>query len=128
QQMLHQKNASGKKITDALASIELDLTSEFTGYQELETSSSIAGLVYHEKSVDKVAAGQTCYVIAHQSPFFIVGGGQVPDQGWVVIDGKQLPVLEARYIHKAIALKIIAPVDLTIGMPINQIVNKELRA
>lgn len=127
QHMLTQKNLSGKKTADALSTLELDLTCEFTGYQELETSSTIIGLVQGEQAVEHVAAGQTCYVIAHKSPFFIVGGGQVPDQGWVVIAGHQVPVLEARYIHKTIALQIVAPVDLVIGMPITEKVNKELR-
>ncbi|MBS1987130.1 alanine--tRNA ligase [Candidatus Dependentiae bacterium] len=129
QQMLKQKNLSGKKVADALSTLELpeEINSEFTGYQELETSSTLVGLVHDGNVVDQVAAGETCYVIAQKSPFFIVGGGQVPDNGWVVIAGKQIPVLEARYIQKVIALQIAAPVDLKLGMPIVEIVNKELR-
>ncbi len=129
QQMLKQKNLSGKKVADALSTLELpeQVSSEFTGYQELETSSTIVGLVHDGNVVDHVAAGETCYIIAQKSPFFIVGGGQVPDNGWVVVADKQVPVLEARYIQKVIALQITAPVDLKLGMPIVEIVNKELR-
>lgn len=129
QHMAKQKNLSGKKVIDALATLELGdhISCEFTGYQELETSSTIVGLVRDEKLVEQVSAGQTCYIIAQKSPFFIVGGGQVPDNGWVVIADKKVPVLEARYIQKVVALQIVAPVDLKLGMPITQIVNKELR-
>lgn len=129
QNMAKQKSLSGKKTIDILTTLELGdhISSEFTGYDELETHSSIVGLVHDATVVERVSAGQTCYVIAQKSPFFIVGGGQVPDNGWVVIAGKQVPVLEARYIQKVIALQIVAPVDLTLGMPVVEIVNKELR-
>src|SRR5579872_5491370 len=59
--------------------------------------------------------GSTCYVITRKSPFFIVGGGQVPDQGWLVINGMQTPLLSVRFINNVIAAEIKAPTALAVG-------------
>lgn len=127
--MHQQQEQSGKKTTDELAHVELDdsITSEFTGYQELETSSHISALVHLNKSTDFVPAGDTCFVITKKSPFFIVGGGQVPDNGWIRIKNVDAPLLSVRFIGDAIAAQIQAPVDLHVGDPVVSIVNKQLR-
>lgn len=129
EEMLIQKNLSGKKTADALSHIELPDTvaSEFTGYHELETASEIVALVVDGKVVEHVSAGDTCYVITKKSPFFIVGGGQVPDQGWILINDYRVMVEEARYINKAIALKIVAPTGMSLGMRITAVVDAEKR-
>ena len=44
-----------------------------------------------------------------------MGGGQVPDQGTITIDGKETPLLQVRYINNAIAAQIKTPVALTVG-------------
>lgn len=128
-EMQKQQEQSGKKVADILDHMaELEgIESEFTGYQELETSSEIIALVHDNKSVTSVPAGTTCFVIAKKSPFFIVGGGQVPDHGWLVIQGNKAPLEIVRYINNGIAAQIKAPVELKIGMPVTSLVNKELR-
>ncbi len=117
-EMEKQQNQSGKKTVDALTQLEVGVTSEFTGYDELQTTSTIGALVVNDELVDAVTPGQQCYVIAHKSPFFIVGGGQVPDQGWVTINGIETAITNVRFIGNAIAAQIIAPVNITIGTPI----------
>src|SRR5579863_1018240 len=114
-EMEKQQNQSGKKIVDALSQLEVDVVSEFTGYNELETASHIAALVVDGQLVTTVPFGQTCYVIAQKSPFFIVGGGQVPDQGWLIINGGQVAITQVRFIGNAIAAQIIAPAKINVG-------------
>ena len=114
-EMAKQQNQSGKKIVDELSQLEINATSEFTGYKELETQSTIAALVIDNQLVTTASHGQTVYVIAKESPFFIVGGGQVPDQGWIIINGVETPIQEVRFIGNAIAAKIVAPVSLSVG-------------
>jgi len=129
QYMTQQKEQSGKKVHDEMGSIDLPETivSEFTGYDELETTSTITALVLNNRVVDKIPAESTCWVIAQKSPFFIVGGGQVPDQGWLVIDKIRMPLLSVRYINNAIAAQIKTPIEITVGMPVISRVNEELR-
>ena len=115
--MEKQKAQSGKKMSDPLDHVALpdSVQTEFTGYDELETPSKVNALVQNEKAVDTVKAGTECYVIMQKAPFFIVGGGQVPDQGWLQFGDAKQAISQARYINGRIAVKIKAPVDITVG-------------
>lgn len=129
QHMSKQREQSGDKDKEVIH-IDLDpsITTQFTGYDELETDATIIALVVGNTTVESVESGNVCWVIVDRSPFFIVGGGQVPDHGWLVFDAKhKVPLEEVRYINNAIAAKIKAPIPLKIGSPVTSIVNKELR-
>ncbi len=127
--MKKQQEQSGKKMSDPLDHVDLDpaVTTTFTGYQELETNSTISALVVGTESTTAVSAGTKCWVIAPHSPYFIVGGGQVPDQGTLIINHQRIPVEQVRYISGRIAALITAPINLTIGMPITSIVDRTWR-
>ncbi len=116
-EMEQQKAKSGKKMGDPLDHVALpdSVQTTFTGYDELETASKVNALVQDGKAVDSVSAGSECYVIMQKAPFFIVGGGQVPDQGWLQFGDKKVAISQARYINGRIAVKIKAPVALTVG-------------
>lgn len=127
-EMTKQQEQSSKQTQETLH-VDLDesITTEFTGYKELQTESEIIALIEDSKVVQVIPAGTTCYVIAKKSPFFIVGGGQVPDKGWLEFNGTRVPHSEVRYINNAIAAKIEAPVDLKVGAKVTSIVNEPLR-
>ena len=127
--MEKQQAQSGKKTTDPLDHIAFEdtITTQFTGYDEHETSSEIIALVKELERVDNVPAGSTCWVVAKKSPFFIVGGGQVPDTGWVQIADQKIPIEQVRYINGRIAAQIKTPIALNVGDKITSIVNKEWR-
>lgn len=127
--MEKQQAQSGKKTVDELEHIGLDdsVTSEFTGYHELETPSEIIALITNNQLVNAVKAGQDCWVITKKSPFFIVGGGQVPDNGWIEKNGSSAPLTTVRYINNGIAAHITAPINLSVGDTVTSRVNKELR-
>lgn len=127
-EMAKQQEQSGKGNAQELhVDLDASIATEFTGYKELETQSEIIALVQDGKVVDSVKKGVQCYVIARKSPFFIVGGGQVPDQGWLEFNGIRVPHSIVRYINLAIASLIVAPVDLKVGDKITSIVNEPLR-
>lgn len=130
QLMEQQKEQSGKKDTDDfehIQGLDQDISTEFTGYQELETPSKITALIKDFKAVDTVSAGSTVYVIAECSPFFIVGGGQVPDNGWLTIKDKKVPIKSVRFIKKGIAAQIEAPIELHVGDTIISTVHEQKR-
>jgi alanyl-tRNA synthetase len=128
QLMQQQQEQSGKKVADELSHIELEgISTEFTGYQELKTTSEITGLIHRNAMVKTVAKGELCWVIAEKSPFFIVGGGQVPDQGWLVLHGQRVPLQAVRFIQNAIGVQIEAPATITVGDAVTSIVNEPLR-
>ncbi len=126
-EMTKQQDQSGKKIIDALATLELNVITEFTGYQELETTSKIIAIVHEGQCVTTIEPGQTAHVIAEKSPFFIVGGGQVPDQGWLTINGKKMPIQEVRFINQAIAPLVTVQTTISIGDTILSTVDKTWR-
>lgn len=128
--MEQQQEQSGKKETDDFEHIkgfDTELSSEFTGYHELETPSTITALISDFSSVPSVPAGATVHVITERSPFFIVGGGQVPDNGWLTIKGKQVPIKSVRFIKKAIAAEIETPIPLQVGDEVISTVHEEKR-
>lgn len=116
-EMQQQKSRSGSKVVDIYEAIEIDeaIHSEFVGYEKLAIDSSIVALFQDGKLVTQVEAGQRCFVVANQSPFFIVGGGQVPDQGWITVQNVKVAILQARHIKQLIAVEIIAPTTLNVG-------------
>ena len=115
--MKRQREKSGKKMTDPLDHVEFDpaIQTTFTGYDELKTDSEIIALVVDTQSVTSVSANQECWVIARKAPFFIVGGGQVPDQGWLVLQQHRVVIKQVRYLSGRIAMCIVAPCDLRVG-------------
>ncbi len=119
-EMTKQREQSGAKTGAAQLTVELDsaLSTEFTGYQELETPSEISALIVDNQVVDAVQAGQECWVITKKSPFFIVGGGQVPDQGWLTVNNESMPLLGVQFIGTAIGAQVQATSDLKVGMAI----------
>jgi len=127
--MHQQQEQSGKKTTDVLSYLDLDQSvhTEFTGYHELETNSEIIALVYNNTPVTAVPAGATCYVITRKSPFFIVGGGQVPDHGWLIIDNNKIELESVRFINTAIGAQITTPIALKVGDPVTAVVDKTWR-
>ena len=127
--MLKQQEQSGKKTTDELDRIGLDdaIETEFTGYKELETTSEVVALIVDNQLVDFVMPGQKCWVVTKKSPFFIVGGGQVPDNGWLTVGGIKTPLLSVRYINNAIGALIDVPSEIKIGDTVTEHVNKDLR-
>ena len=115
--MQEQKHKSGSQFDDPLSHLRLDesITTKFTGYDELETESNITALIHNNNSVQSVSAGEGCWVITDKSPFFIVGGGQVPDHGWLLMQTIKVPIQEVRFIGNAIATQVITPVTIHVG-------------
>lgn len=128
--MTKQKEQSGKKTLDPLDHLALpdDVQTTFTGYQELETTSTISALITGQEVVDMIPTGSHCWVIAEKSPFFIVGGGQVPDEGWLVIEQSKVPIEQVRYINGRIAALVKAPTPMITGMKITSIVDPQWRS
>lgn len=129
--MEQQKEQSGKKESDEfeyVQNLDPEISTEFTGYHELETASVITALIKDGKSVTNVQNGETTYVITKASPFFIVGGGQVPDQGWITINNTKVPVAMVRFIKKGIAAQIQAPCVLKVGDKVTSHVDRQKRS
>ncbi|WP_168121672.1 alanine--tRNA ligase [Paenibacillus sp. HB172176] len=66
--------------------------SEFVGYNELVTQSSVIGIMLNDELVDVAGEGSRIAVILDRTPFYAESGGQVGDKGTITGEGFTLTV------------------------------------
>ncbi len=116
--MTEQQERSGKPEQDAIDYMRLpcSIKSVFTGYESLETTTSVIALIDDNLAEQTVlSAGTSGWVVTKQSPFFVLGGGQERDRGSIQVGDTVVPVDDLRLISGIIAINIKAPADLHIG-------------
>src|ERR1700712_6146760 len=59
----------------------------FTGYETLETESRVRGIVRGEELTEFAGPGETVEVVLDATSFYAESGGQVADEGAIVIPG-----------------------------------------
>jgi len=75
----------------------LGLTSQFVGYEQLESTASVTGLVTEAGIQDSLEVGSEGMVVLDQTPFYAESGGQIGDQGWLRNDqGAEFQVRDTR--------------------------------
>ncbi|BDU10905.1 alanine--tRNA ligase [Aurantimicrobium sp. INA4] len=93
-------DAKAKKSILADLSIYTDLRAKgetvFTGYTDLETETSILGLLKDGLPVQSASAGDVVEVIVGATSLYAESGGQVSDAGSIVGDGFDLEVLDVQ--------------------------------
>ncbi|MBI2344759.1 alanine--tRNA ligase [Candidatus Dependentiae bacterium] len=129
QHMQEQRERSGKKMKEAAYTVALsqDVVTEFTGYQSLYESSEVTAILLDDVLVDSVDSKTECWIITRKSPFYVACGGQVNDQGSVIIEGKETELLDLKKMGDAICMKIVAPVHLMVGQVVELQVNQFVR-
>ncbi|MCL4361635.1 alanine--tRNA ligase [Candidatus Dependentiae bacterium] len=128
QEMEKQRSQSGKKIEAEQQAVKIEGTTIFTGYEELETESKIKNIIVENNVVSAVKKGETCFIVPEKTPFYVECGGQINDQGFVIIKGEKTKILDLKKIDGSIAVKIVAPVDFAVGEKVKQVVEKDFRA
>ncbi|GAB3128352.1 alanine--tRNA ligase [Glaciibacter psychrotolerans] len=68
----------------------------FTGYDTMQTQSSVLGLIVDGVSVSKAVAGQTAEVILNETALYAESGGQAADVGLIVGTGFELEVRDVQ--------------------------------
>lgn len=93
-------DAKAKKSILANLSIYSDFRAQgetvFTGYTELETETSVLGLLQDGQPVSQAVAGNVVEVIVAETSLYAESGGQVADAGSIVGDGFNLEVLDVQ--------------------------------
>jgi alanyl-tRNA synthetase len=93
-------DARARKRQLADTSVYRDLRAQgetvFTGYTDLETESSILGILIDGVSVDRARQGDIAEVILAETALYAESGGQVADKGVIVGPGYELEVLDVQ--------------------------------
>lgn len=68
----------------------------FTGYTDLETESSVLGILVDGAPVDRATTGEIAEVILAETALYAESGGQVADRGMIVGPGFELDVIDVQ--------------------------------
>ena len=93
-------DAKSKKSTLADLSVYREFRASgetvFTGYDSLETSSQVLGIIHDGVSVTRASEGQSVEVILAETPLYAESGGQVSDHGVLRGDSAIARVLDVQ--------------------------------
>jgi alanyl-tRNA synthetase len=65
--------------------VDLKDDSKYIGWRKLESNNStVEKIIFDNKLVDELAAGNTAQVILSETPFYAEMGGQIADTGWLL--------------------------------------------
>jgi len=84
----------------------------FTGYTDLQTPSTILGVLVDGVSVDRAREGQIAEVILAETALYAESGGQVADKGVIVGPGYELDVID---VQKPVPGLVSHTVEVKIG-------------
>jgi alanyl-tRNA synthetase len=76
------KGGAGTGVwVDLLKGLGDDKKTQFTGYDSLETETTVLALVHDNRRVDRLQEGQAGIAILDATPFYAEAGGQIGDRG-----------------------------------------------
>jgi alanyl-tRNA synthetase len=90
-----EKKLGGTDLSVYSAFRQMGVT-KFTGYEELETSAKVLGLIADGKEAKAVSSGQIAEIILDETSFYAESGGQDSDAGFIRGDGFELEVLDVQ--------------------------------
>ncbi|TRM08752.1 alanine--tRNA ligase [Lentibacillus cibarius] len=85
---------------------EVELESTFTGYDQLETDTTVVTIVQGKEFTDIATEGDEVLVFLSETPFYAESGGQVADKGWLYTDDASAYVTDVQkaplgqHVHK----------------------------
>ncbi|MCE3026758.1 MULTISPECIES: alanine--tRNA ligase [unclassified Salinicola] len=114
---------------DYEAALNLEGSTEFTGYDRLEDQARVTAIVDAQGNErERLEAGQKGVVVLDRTPFYAESGGQVGDTGYLHGDGARFQVTDTRkqaghHLHEGVLLEG----ELSVGQTLAPQVDASLR-
>ena len=95
---------SSEIFTKSIGHLIKDLSSEFTGYEELETQAKVIGLLQCDVMKQSVSSDENFQVdvILDKTPFYMESGGQASDKGKILFENGFIDIVEIKKVNNAI--------------------------
>jgi alanyl-tRNA synthetase len=115
--MSAQKERSRRELPRGWSAAKDLPKSQFTGYGELTTQTSIAALRKDGKSVDQATEGDEVEVFLERTPFYAESGGQIGDTGTITTERGRLRVEDTQKPADGVIAHLGAVItgELTVG-------------
>lgn len=88
---------------------------EFTGYSQLTTPSTVRGLLRDGAVVPRAQEGDTVEVVLERTPFYAESGGQESDAGVITADAARLEVLDVQRPVKGLIVHTVRVAEGEVG-------------
>ena len=87
-----------------LKGVNIDVQTQFKGYEELQLQARVVALIYQGKQVEHLAENQEGLVFLDQTPFYAESGGQVGDRGRLYHSGGEFSVQDTQTRHSHVGI------------------------
>ena len=119
---------SGSFQVDYNNVINVEGETEFLGYAEVDSMSSVRGLFVEGEARDAITAGESAVLILDRTPFYGESGGQVGDTGYMHTDSVRLEVrdttkAQGHHLHHV----FVVAGSLNAGDQVNAVIDASLR-
>ena len=95
--------AAGSFTAQGSLAVAADMKSEFTGYDQAETSAEVIALFRDGEPAESIVAGEQATVILSRSPFYAESGGQAGDRGELRLGADHFLVEDTQKVGNTIA-------------------------
>ena len=120
--------AASQFNVDYTQRVNLDCSTTFTGYTQLQDEAGIQVLLHEAETVETLQAGVSGDVVLAQTPFYAESGGQVADQGELVLGDAVFVVEDVQKQAEAfVHYGVLQSGNLTVGDRVQARVNVSKR-
>jgi alanyl-tRNA synthetase len=105
---------------------DLKVKSEFVGYGELQTESSVVAIVKNGELIEEAGTGEEVQLILDITPFYAESGGQIADSGLLEAEGVLVAVKDVQKapngqnLHKAVVQSGVLRTGHSVKATVNQ--------